>query len=276
MKNAIRTILLLVLITLAPFSACTPREQSAARTTPVPEVSAAAGVTKAPEPTEVPTEVPTEAATDKPTDEPTEVQTEVQDLPDIEKNRPIIATNILLYGDAFKRDMYGARPHELALQLQRFPTDKRGEAEMKYLIYDIEDGWRGYVFYGNFFDTDIVTRKGFALLVGRTLHSYNEFESLSVGDSITKVEAVDAVAGLYDKLFTQAYVPEAAKESASYGYPITSMHYLSDGILKIEYEMLEDKSLIISNIVYAPDYTLEHTSGDTMNYRIEPIDLPEK
>ena len=145
---------------LSLFSACKPQNQSAVKITPEPETTAVSEVTKAPEPTAEPTEAPTA----EPTEVPTATPTESQDLPDIEKNRPILASNILLYGDAFKLDMYGARPHELALQLQRYPTDKRGEAEMKYLIYDIEDGWSGYVFYGNFFDTDIIHSPDYTLI----------------------------------------------------------------------------------------------------------------
>ena len=46
-------------IVLTAFSACTPREQSAIKTTSEPEVSAVSEVTKAPEPTIVPSGKPT-------------------------------------------------------------------------------------------------------------------------------------------------------------------------------------------------------------------------
>ncbi len=57
--------------------------------------------------------------------------------------------------------------------------------------------------------------------------------------------------------------------------PGTSVHYLRDGILTIEYDMLENRSLVISDIQYSPDYSLTSVNGDTINYKLWDADLPK-
>ena len=69
-------------------------------------------------------------------------------------------------------------------------------------------------------------------------------------------------------------VPIAAQRLAEQGYPCTTIHYLKDGILKIEYEMQEDRSLVVSNMVFSKDYQIESANGKVVNYKIEDIDLP--
>ena len=100
-------------------------------------------------------------------------------------------------------------------------------------------------------------------------------QSLKIGDTIDKVSEIDSVASFTKIRYSQCSPEEAAK-TARRGYPLTSIHYLTDGLLKIEYEMLEDRTLAIANMIYSPDYTLNHTVGEVIDYSIEPIDLPER
>lgn len=180
-------------------------------------------------------------------------------------------------GDSSVMDNFNSLPHNIESILQKYPTEQRGKSDkgLEYLIYELGDGYRAYVLYGDFVVPGKQTQKGFGFIAGSELHSHKEFEALKVGDPIENVESIDIIAQTYRELFTNAWVPEMAARSAEYGYPLASIHYLSDGILKIEYEMLEDKSLVVSNIVYAPDYVLVNPNGEGILHYIDPEDLPK-
>ncbi len=66
----------------------------------------------------------------------------------------------------------------------------------------------------------------------------------------------------------------AVKNLAEMNHPCCSIHYLKDGILKIEYAMPEDGKLVISNMIYSQDYKLTGATGRTLDYRINDLDLP--
>jgi len=106
--------------------------------------------------------------------------------------------------------------------------------------------------------------------------SYDAFSDLNLGDPIEKVEAIDSVATLHKKLIIDVWNldPVGAENRAKYGYPCTSIHYLKDGILKIEYKMLENQDLVISDIEFSEDYTLINALDDKVDYKINEMDLP--
>ena len=160
---------------------------------------------------------------------------------------------------------------------KRFPTSAirlKDNGDM-YSIYETDSGYRMYLFYDQSLDYDFTI--GFPVVV-KELLQFSDFAGLKVGDSIETVEAVDPVAGLYRKLLTEVWQLDAkgAKGHAAYGYPCTSIHYLSDGLLKIEYDMPEDGVLVLSGIEFAPDYILTDPIGRRVDYRIEEVDLPEQ
>ncbi len=144
-----------------------------------------------------------------------------------------------------------------------------------YSIYETDSGYRMYLFYDQ--SRDYAFTIGFPVVI-KELLPYSDFAGLKVGDSIETVEAVDPVAGLHKKLFTEVWQinPKGAKGQADRGYPCTSIHYLSDGLLKIEYDMPEDGVLVISGIEFAPDYILTDPIGRKVDYKIEEIDLPKQ
>ena len=160
---------------------------------------------------------------------------------------------------------------------KRFPTSAirlKDNGDM-YSIYETDSGYRMYLFYDQSLDYDFTI--GFPVVV-KELLQFSDFAGLKVGDSIETVESVDPVAGLYRKLLTEVWQLDAkgAKGHAAYGYPCTSIHYLSDGLLKIEYDMPEDGVLVLSGIEFAPDYILTDPIGRRVDYRIEEVDLPEQ
>lgn len=271
------------LLILSVFSACKPQEQSAVKITPEPEATAASEVTKAPEPTTEPTEVPTAEPTEVPTAVPTntpEPKFEKLDIPVYPDDKLLLNNFIVQIGeDACQFSRFAEFPNKLDYVYELYPTKalRKASTGEEYLIYESQSGYREYVFLKHWEESGLTVTNGFPIVVGELL-PYKAFEQLKVGDTIESVGKIDPVAELYRQKMIEVhgYVPEGAASSAARGYPITSIHYLSDGLLKIEYEMLEDSSLVISKMVYSPDYTLKHTVGEVINYRIEPIDLPER
>ena len=260
------------LLILTAFSACKMREQSASKTTPEPEVSAASEVTKAPEPTIVPSEKPTTEPASTP-----ESKFEKLDIP-VYPDDELLLNNFIVQicEDACQFSLFAEFPNKLDYVYELYPTKalRKASTGEEYLIYESESGYREYVFLRHWEEINLTVTNGFPIVVGELL-PYKAFEQLKVGDTIDSVEEIDPIA-VFTKRRFEYCAPNVAASNAKRGYPITSIHYLSDGLLKIEYEMLEDGSLVISNMVYSPDYTLKHTVGEVINYRIEPIDLPKK
>lgn len=288
-------VLLVVFLAITSISACKPKEQSAAKATPEPQPTAVSDATKAPEPTEQPentpeptpqiTSAPTEAPQSQPpetdsgsinTDEPEMKKLDIPVYPDDEL---LLHNYIVQIGeDACRFYTFGSIPNDTVELLRLFPTKalRKASTGEEYLIYDTENGYREFIFLKHW-RSDLTVTKGYPIVIGEML-SYDAFKPLKIGDTIDTVSEIDSVASLYKRRYLEVagYVPEAAKASAARGYPLCSIHYLTDGLLKIEYEMLEDRTLVIANMIYSPDYTLNHTVGEVIDYSIEPIDLPER
>ena len=291
MKRFICTILA-ALIVLSLFSSCTPREQSAAKVTPEPEFTAVAKFTEAPtsELTEVPTNEPTEAPTAVPTAVPTAAPTNTPE-PKLEKlDVPVYTDEQLFMVNSIAELGFDASScydamlirNTLKNLLEEYPTGaiRKASTGEEYLIYESESGYREYVFlelqpYGN----DIT--KGYPLVIGE-VHSFKDFEHLNKGDTIDDVAKVDDIAALYKRKFIEfdLILPYPNSGYVSGKRFVSTIHYLTDGILKIKYSLLEDGTFVIADIIHSPDYTLIYEDWDAWdvitNYRIEPIDLPEK
>lgn len=155
------------------------------------------------------------------------------------------------------------------------PAIREREDGSLYFIYDTDTGNRLFLFFTC--ENDLQTPVGFPTVI-KELLSYNDFSGLKIGDPIEDVEKIDSVATLHKKLIIDVWNldPVGAEFHAKNGYPCTSIHYLKDGILKIEYKMLDDQSLVISDIVFSKDYTLENAKGKVVNYKINEADLPTK
>lgn len=141
-----------------------------------------------------------------------------------------------------------------------YPTAVRGDGERVYFVFDVKDGIRYYLFYDNSVD-EMYSSLGYALLVGRA-HTSEEFEALKKGDSISKVEEIDTVAGYYR---------ERNKS--------ISIHYLEDGLAFIKYVGTEDnKDYVIDSIEIKKEHKyhvqLENREYD-VNCEINPLDLPQ-
>ncbi len=171
-------------------------------------------------------------------------------------------------------DNLDSRPNSYQAMLAHYPTDaiRMRDDGKAYLVYDCDAGCRLYLFLSEAAQTVC----GFPVIIG-SVHSSADFSALSVGDSIDEVEKIDGVITQYKKfLLDVAEVDQITADSlAETGYPVTSVHYLSDGILKIEYGMDDSGTLYITNIEHSDDFTLINPVGQTIDYTILDIDLPK-
>ena len=241
-----------------------------------------AGEKQATAPTSVPSEAPVAAPTNVPAVVPTEAsapkleQLSVPVYPDYE----LLLENTLvqLGKDGCANRNSGPRYMGIDYLMFMFPTDalRLSSSGEEYLIFDSERGYREYVFIDRSNAAKPV-QKGFPLVIGR-LQPYSAFEQLKLGDPIAAVERIDPVASLHRQAILEVrQIHPATAKKYCVGYnALASLHYLTDGILKIEYEMPAEGELVISNIIYSPDYTLKHFFDTEICYRIEPIDLPAR
>ena len=204
-------------------------------------------------------------------------KTELEDIPVYTENSLMFETNGQYYlsRDACFYEGLNACPTSLRGILATYPTEaiRERDKDTIYLNYSTDTGYRLYLFSS--YDNDLLTITGFPIIIYKELSHY-DFSGLKIGDTIEAVEEIDSVAGLIEKEISDVWNldPAGAAAHAKRGYPVTSVHYLVDGIIKIEYEMKEDRSLIISNIFYDENYNIVSANGKTINYRINELDLP--
>ena len=157
--------------------------------------------------------------------------------------------------------------------LERFPNELRVKAGCSsYAVYDTDTGYRLYLFFVPKNNGGVLT--GYPIVINKNkLLSYSDFESIQIGDSIEKVEAIDDVTTLHKKMFKNRN-SEYYESRAKSGNPVVSIHYLKDGILRIEYKKLEEQSIVVSNMNFYEDYVIKTADGEMTNHRIMNIDLP--
>lgn len=167
-----------------------------------------------------------------------------------------------------------SRPNDASEILAAYPTDAlRVRADQSsYAVYETDKGSRFYLF----FDTDKgATTVGYPIVINKLL-SYTDFNDINVGDTIDDVAVVDDVTELYKRTFFDVWQLDykGAKSLSELGHPCVTLHYLKDGILKIEYEMQEDQSLVVSKIIFNEEFKLECADGKIVDHKIEDVDLP--
>ena len=188
-------------------------------------------------------------------------------------------TNGLFYlnRDACFYEGQNARQNYTGALLEAYPTTaiRSRDSDSVYFVYSTDTGYRLYLFAS--YENSLNTPVGFPVVIGELL-SYSDFKGIEPGDRIEEVEAIDAVATLHKKLILDVWNldPVGARYHEKEGYPCTTIHYLNDGILKLEYEMQDDRSLVVSAVEFSKDFQLESANGKIVNYKIEDIDLPTK
>jgi hypothetical protein len=154
--------------------------------------------------------------------------------------------------------------------LAAFPTNAIREISQTgdvYAVYDTDIGARVYLFFSKE-KNNYMTLDGFPVIMQKKLE-YKDFKEIQLGNSIGLVEKIDPVIPQYVKFF-DTITDDFLKGYTEKGAPPTSVHLLTDGILKIEYDRV-DGQYIITNMVYNKDFVLEGLDGKTC-YKILDID----
>lgn len=306
MKKAVFVILLIVFV-LTTFAACTasvPGQSAAgepsaqketaapeAKVTPVPETEAP--IVETEEPTEEPakseqTEAPHKAGEIEVDDTLveafiTQYRSAAPDTDTPLESIPVFFESDLLYSPSsrsplnFARNGGGDMPESLSIFsieifYPSFACRKCSDSKY-YIVYDTETGYRLFVY-----SRELNINAGFSVLLkhGAELLSYDDFKGLAIGDPVDAVCEVDPVAECYKEHF-KWYDPEhftdPVKSFNESDFP-ASIHYLSDGILEIDYEMTESGEIRIRNMIYNEDRILPDEDGRPLDYTICSVDLP--
>lgn len=204
----------------------------------------------------------------------------LENIPVYEKNALLFAnTYYLRLGvDASVYYMFSSLPNNIAYLQESFPNIaiRTRDENTKYLVYDTDTGYRLFLYNPSHINYKSI--EGFPIVV-KELLPYSDFAGFRIGDPMEKVEAVDPIASLYKKNMIEHFHmddPKIAANEKDFGLPHRSVHYLKDGILKIDYKTTEEGKLIIANMTFNSDYLLPLASGIEPDfcYRICDIDLP--
>jgi hypothetical protein len=151
-----------------------------------------------------------------------------------------------------------------------YPTDAIRETSKSgnvYALYDTDIGVRVFLFFSKE-KNNYMTLDGFPVIMQKKLE-YKDFTYIKKGDSIKIVENIDSIITQYIRHFdtiSDDFLDGYSKKGAG----ATSIHLLTDGILKIVYERTNG-DYVITNIMYSKDFVLEGLDGKTC-YKISELD----
>lgn len=163
-----------------------------------------------------------------------------------------------------------------------YPTEviRQRDADTFYFVYDTDDGIRLFVFYseknGDGEYDGIQTPVGYPILISKML-SHADFAGIQAGGRAEKVRAIDPAMSVYEDMFFNVYKWNsiASESKRKENDPVATIHYLRDGLLKIEYDIVDDNRLVVIDLIFEPNCNLTHLFGETYYYRILPQDLPD-
>lgn len=165
-------------------------------------------------------------------------------------------------------------PNSIAGMLMEYPGGaiRKLDDGRAYLVYDSDKGTRMFIFMDE--NIGYMASVGFPVVIGERL-SFADFEGLKPGDTIDDVCGIDPIGELYrDYLERNGFTKTVLDSYSAHGRPYSSVHYLEDGLLIIEYSMDDSGDLIVSNIVFDEDRKVENVLGREVDYSICETDLP--
>ena len=139
-----------------------------------------------------------------------------------------------------------------------------------YLMYDTDRGSRIYLF---FYPDNLNSVRGYSLISCKKI-SYSDISSIKSGDTIEDVMAVDPTAKFVKTMNDRITDASVENYAENWGQPITTVHLLTDGIMKITYERSGEEGdyrYTVTNIEYHENFELDGIAGIT-NYRIAETD----
>ncbi|MBS6475745.1 MAG: hypothetical protein KH354_07180 [Clostridiales bacterium] len=204
----------------------------------------------------------------------------LENIPVYEESKLLFASlpYLNLGVDASVYYIFSSLPDNIRTLQEYFRNDamRTRDENTKYLVYNTDTGYRSFLYNPSHINYKSI--EGFPIVV-KELLPYSNFAELRIGDPMEKVEAVDPVASIYKKYMIEFHHMDDSKIAADEKYfrlPRSIVHYLKDGILKIDYKTTEEGKLIIANMTFNSDYTLPYAIDITQDfcYRICDIDLP--
>ena len=146
----------------------------------------------------------------------------------------------------------------------------------RYLVYDIKGGYRLFAFLGlDWQKSEMPVLVGYPIIYKNRL-SYSDFSEVQIGDTISKVNTIDDVCSIYSEIISFGVSNGLYEIKIKDGEALHSVHYLTNGLLLFEYGALnENGDPVVTSINYYPDYLIMTVSGKMVNYRINPLDLPQ-
>ncbi len=173
------------------------------------------------------------------------------------------------------KDYLDLRNGKMEMVLRGLPTKAIGENKDKtyiYLMYDTETGTRLFLFYSK-------EKHNYRFMDGypvkmSTKRSYSDYKHLKPGDLYEDVLKLEpAVSPQFEELWN--HVSSGEINNAKKGMGPTTIHILTDGVLKIDYKRNAENKYEITNLTYAEDYVLDGLDGKTC-YQIHPDDFVEE
>ena len=159
--------------------------------------------------------------------------------------------------------------------MKYFPNDEIRERSdgSRYLVYDTDDNCRLFLMLSPDSPRAIVV--GYPILYKNEL-SYKDFSGIQSGATMTEVSAIDDICEYYRKLwFDFSKLNEYSFENGGDKWPeFATIHYLTDGLLKISYGSLNsDGDPVVKHVEFYPNYVMQTYTMKDLNYRINPLDL---
>lgn len=182
---------------------------------------------------------------------------------------------------SFYRDMdyflnSSARYDSLDAILEEYPPqavrtiENNGQKSM-YFVYETDEGTRLYVF---FFETDNYQfTRGYPIVVKKLL-KMEDFSALTVGDSMENVEEIDPITSLYRKGYDTLSDEMIEKVYIKGKEQISTIHFLKDGIIRINYDRDSTGDYIINQIITSDDFIIPVLTGK-LCYRVYADDYIE-
>lgn len=145
---------------------------------------------------------------------------------------------------------------------------------MYYTAFESRDGDR--LFWFGTEQNNLFALAGYPVLIHGPLKKYADFQNVTEGCTLRDVLECDAtVKDYYDLFYQHSTINENSLRANKTTLRYTTVHYLTDGILVFAYGAINEKGeLVVTEIRYSPDYTLQDCRGREIIYRINPADLP--
>lgn len=135
--------------------------------------------------------------------------------------------------------------------------ENNGQKSM-YFVYETDDDTRIFVF---FFETDnFQYTRGYPIIMKKSL-TLTGFSDLQIGDTIDDVEKIDPIASFYRRGYDTLSDEQIQKIYVEGRETISTVHLLSDGIVKITYDRDSNGEYVINHIHKSNEFIIPVLGG---------------